>query len=307
MLTRMYHAALAWLLTALVISLALGVWAWIVLHESYAAGWVIWTQPGPEGHQRLAQVEAPWRASRMLVFASRDLPEALAGHWVLAKGTPRVLGQWHVLVVDHMQTLPFLRTGTVRAGESARFVDALTAHRGVAVGLGVAVVLLGTVVIRYAAWLAGALSGAVLAWHVAVLAAFADLLTPPGASMPAVLLLGGVLGFCLGWHCGSPLGPLAQRLLVLLLVNAFASQIAESCGWPVEVTRLVGCVGTLLTPTIGLWLLGTYFLVVGLDAHGPASRLVLGVAGLAMRASRREFGLPGWCRLSTRSVPGTTA
>lgn len=307
MLTRLYHIGLAWLLATLVISLALGVFAWILLHESYAAGWVIWTQSGPEGHQRLAQVEAPWRASRMLVFASGHHTEALAGHWVLARGTPRVLGQWHVLVVDHMQTLPFLRTGALRAGEPARFVATLTAHRGFAVGLGVAVVLLGAVVVRYAARLAGALLGAVLAWHIVVLAAFAEFLTPPGASMPAILLLGGVLGLCLGVRCGSPLGPLAQRLLVLLLVNAFASQIAESCGWPVEVTRLVGCVGTLLTPTIGLWLLGTYFLIVGLDAQGPASRLVFGVAGLAVRASRREFGLPRWCRFVTRGVPGATA
>lgn len=307
MLTCRYHIRLAWLLAALVLSLALGVWAWIVLDERYAVGWVIWTQPGPEGHQRLAQVEAPWRASRMLVFASRDLPEALAEHWVLARGTPRVFGQWHVLVVDHLQTLPFFRTGMVRAGESARFVDAVTAHRGVAVGLGVAVVLLGTVVLRSAARLAGALFGAVLAWHVAVLAACADLLTLSGASVPAILLLGSVLGLVLGWRCGSPLGPLAQRLLVLLLVDAFASRIAESLGWPVEVTRLVGCVGTLLTPTIGLWLLGAYFLVIGLEADGPASRLVLGAAGFAMRASRCELGLLKWCRLVTRSVRGAIA
>lgn len=307
MLTRLYHIGLAWLLATLVLSLALGVGAWIVLHERYAAGWVVWSQPGPEGHQRLAQVEAPWRASRMLVFASGNHTEALTGHWVLASGTPRVLGQWHVLVVEQMRTLPFLRVGTLRAGQPARGMDALTAHRGVAVGLGVAIVLLGAIVVRGAARLAGALFGAVLAWHVVVLAAFETLLSLPEASVPASLLLGGVLGLVLGCRCGGPLGPLAQRLLVLLLVDAFASRIAESLGWPVEVTRLVGCVGTLLTPMIGLWLLGTYFLVVGLAAHGPASRLVLGAAGLAVRASRRELGLPRWGRLLTRGVRGAAA
>lgn len=307
MLTRMYHIGLAWLLAALVISLALGVCAWIVLHERYAAGWVIWIQPGPEGHPRLAQVEAPWRTSRMLVLASGDLREARAGHWVLARGTPRVLGPWHVLVVDQMQTLPFLGVGTVRAGQPAQGMDALTAHRGMAVGLGVAVLLLGAVLVRWAARLAGGLLGAVLAWHVGVLAAFEDLLTLPDASVPAILLLGGVLGLVLGCRCGSPLGPLVQRVLVLLLVDAFVGKIAERFGWPVEVTRLVGLVGTLVTPTIGLWLLGAYFLALGLGAQGAASRLVLGAAGLAVRASRRELGLPRWCRLVPRGVPGTTA
>lgn len=307
MLIRLYHIGLAWLLAALVLSLALGVGVWIVLHERYAAGWVVWTQAGPEGPQRLAQVEAPWRASRMLVFASADGREARAGSWVLAKGTPRGLGQWHVLMVEQMRTLPFLTVRTVRAGQPARVLDAVTAHRGVAVGLGVAIVLLGAVVVRGAARLAGALFGAVLAWHVAVLAAFENLLSLPEASVLAILLLGGVLGLVLSYRCGGPLGPLAQRLLVLLLVDAFASQIAESLGWPVEVTRLVGCVGTLLTPMIGLWLLGTYFLVVGLEAYGPASRLVLGAAGLAVRASQRELGLPRWGRLLTRGVPGAAA
>jgi len=307
MLIRLYHIGLAWLLAALVLSLALGVGAWLVLHERYAAGWVVWTQPRSEGHQWLAQVGAPWRTSRMLVVASADLPEALAGHWVLARGTPRVLGPWHVLVVEQMRMLPLLDASTWRAGQPTRVLDAVTAHRGVAVGLGVAIVLFGAIVVRGAARLAGALFGAVLAWHVAVLAAFENLLSLPDASVPVILLLGGVLGLVLGCRCGGPLGPLAQRLLVLLLVDAFASQIAESLGWPVEVTRLVGCVGTLLTPMIGLWLLGTYFLVVGLEAYGPASRLVLGAAGLAVRASRRELGLPRWGRLLTCGVPGAAA
>lgn len=309
MLTRMYHAGLASLLAAPIISLALGVSAWMLLDARYAVGWVVWTHLEPEGHQLLVQVKAPLRGSRMLLFTSENLQEGLDGHWLLAKGTPRLIGRWHLLVVDQMRILPFLHIGekVLREGGAALSVDVLTAHRGLAVLLGVVVLLFGAVLVRCAAGLAGGVFGAILAWHMAVPAAFEGFLTLPEAGVPAILLLGCTLGMFLSFRRGSLLGALAQRLALLPLMEAFVGKIAEFFDWPVELTRIVGLIGTLLTPTIGLWLVGAYFLALGLGAEGAASRLVLGAAGLAMRVLRSEGSLPRWYRLMTRGVSGARA
>jgi hypothetical protein len=191
--------------------------------------------------------------------------------------------------------------------EMAWRAAARAARGGLAVFLGVVILLFGAVLIRCAAGAAGGVFGAVLAWHVAVPAAFESLLTLPEAGVPAVLLLGCLLGMFLGFRHGSPLGALAQRLALLPLVEAFVGKIAEFFDWPVELTRIVGLIGTLLTPTIGLWLLGTYFLALGLGAQGAASRLVLGATGLAVRALRSEGVLRRWYQLITHGVPGATA
>jgi hypothetical protein len=295
MVVRRHRGGLSWLLSLVLLGLAVGVPAWLLLHEDYAIGWVVQTQPVP-GDRLLARVETPWTPSRWLLCPPGVAADPLAGRWLAARGTPRVVGQWSLLVVDTMRTLPHWLS-VLKAPDTegmGRLVSALAQHRGLAAVLGAAVLLLGFVFLRLAASKVGGILGALVAWHAAVVAACEGLLLLPEESALLVLLLGFAVGALLGGRRDNLLGYLAQRLALIVLFLVCAEQMAHQFAWPVGLTQAVALLGTLVSPVIGLWLLGAYLLAVGLGASGAGSYVVLGATAVVIHTLVRGEWVPGW-------------
>ena len=296
MVTRIQRGGLSWLLAIVILGLAVGVPAWLLLHEDYAVGWVVWTQPVPDGNRLVARVETPWTRSRWLLFQPGVGADTLAGRWLVARGTPRLVGQWHLLVVDTMRTLPRWLS-VIKAPDTegvGHLVSALAQHRGLATFLGAAVLLLGFVFLRLAASKVGGILGALVAWHAAVVAACEGFLLLPEESTLIVMLLGFAVGALLGGQRGNLLGYLAQRLALIVILLVCAGEMTHQFGWPVGLTQAVAVLGTLVSPAVGLWLLGAYLLAVGLGATGAGSYLILGATGLVIHTLVRGEWIPGW-------------
>ena len=137
-LRRQHRGGLSWLLALVLLGLTLGVPAWLLLQADYAVGWVVQTQPVPNGERLLARVETPWTPSRWLLCSPGVTADTLAGRWLVARGTPQLLGQWHLFVVDTVRTLPPWLS-VIKAPETAgvgRLMSAIAQHRGLAAVLG---------------------------------------------------------------------------------------------------------------------------------------------------------------------------
>lgn len=309
MTTRLYRVGLSWLLAIVILGLAVGVPAWLLLHEEYAVGWVVWTHVVPEGNRLLARVETPWTRPRMLLFQTGVAVDTIAGRWLVARGTPQLVGQWHLLIVDTMRTLPLV-PAVVKAPDAEglrRLVGALAQHRGVATLLGAIVLLLGFVFLRLAASKVGGILGAILTWHAVVVAAFEGLLVLPNESTVIVTLLGFAVGALLSGQRGNPLSYLAQRLALILILLACAGEMARQFGWPIGLTQAVTVLAPLLSPALGLWLVGAFLLAVGLGAKSTGSYLILGATGLVIHGLIRgawvpSTGLPRFLKRQSRRL-----
>lgn len=295
-MARIQHAGLAGLLTVVMIGLALAVPVWLFLHaEEYVVGWGVWGHP-VEGNRLLAQAAAPWTAAPRLLLVEAGVKETdIVGRWLLARGVPRLVGRWNVLMVHTIHTLPLVPAmGQVPAEGLGHLLSTLVHYRGMAILLRATVLLLGFMFLRLAAGMLSGVFSALLIWHAAVVASFEGFLTLPAGSLWAVLLGGFGIGALLGGQSGNLLSYLAQRLALILLLSAEAGDIASFFGWPVELTRGVAVIGTLLSPAIGLWLLAAYLLALGLGAKGASTQLILGATGMVIHSLLRGQWVPGW-------------
>ncbi len=271
--------SLSWTLVLIGAALVVGLSLWLVSHPEYGAGRVLSCHGIPGMDRELLWVGVPGLERRAFVVEGK--PGAVSeGQWILAKGERLVTQEGRdVLRVRGFHTFPVSPDMALASDE--RWPGSLEAffkeHRGVSTAVGVAVLTLGFFFARAASSLLLGLVGAWLGWHVVVLAGFLGYL-----DLRVEIVLGGTaLGFLAGAYLGfrreSVLGYLFQHLGLILILWALHGQIAEVFQCPISLVRGVVILGSLLSLPLGLWILSSYFLVVGIAESIVGAGIVLAV------------------------------
>lgn len=293
-------------LTVVTLGVIMGFTYWIFNQPQYAAGPLISVHAIEGSARSLMLVKPPGCEAKAIVIEGKVTPTPHIS-WVLAKGETRIVEfpitqhlskRVPVLEAEKLQTLSIWPSEIVASGVDwpYRIEGLLRQHRGAAALTGAAILVLGLFFLRLTSAVILGSMGALLSWHLAVLGEWEGLISLPAGGMKVVLLLGFVLGGLIGFRKSIP-GYLVQRLGIILIMMDFADNIAVTFGWPVELTRRVTVLGSLVSPAIGVWLLAAYFLSLGLDTRGPAGHLVLGAAGMIVHILNRGKWIPGLSEL----------
>lgn len=269
----------------------------IRLNENYMAGRIISVKTLSKGDRVLAQVREPGRETRALLMDVRS-EKPTAGCWIFAWGKPvQISGDHTVLDVADAHTLPLPPGLSENQGNeiAESFPAYLRDHREMAVVLGIVVLLSGFILLRLVSGVASGLLGAVILWHATAMGEFHHLFSLPQEAWTAVLLLGFLSGTMVGFRRRSFSGNVMQRLLMILIVALFLDEMSRLFDWSAPLTRYAIVLGIVVSPCIGLWLLGACLLSMGLGAQTSAAGcLVLGVTGVIMHIVTRGDWIPEW-------------
>lgn len=311
---RNAHEVISILLTVAAMGIAIGFIFWIFNQPQYAAGLVISIHPIDGRDRSLILVKPPGCESKAIIVKEPPVTAPVTGGWMLAKGQSRVVQlpvtgsvseRVSVLDAEEVRTLSIWPSSVMMLGEDWPYhlQDLLRRHRGAAALAGAAILILGLLFLRLASAVILGFIGAILSWHLAILGEWQGLISLPPGGMSAVLLLGFTFGGLIGFRKSIP-GYLVQRLGIVLIMMEFSENISITFGWPVDLTRRVAIFGSLISPAVGLWLLGAYFLSLGLNTRGPAGHLVLGASGMVVHILNRGRWIPGLPRLPRLRLPG---
>lgn len=288
---------ISWFMVALAVLKVLLLAWFLAADDRYAVGRLRSLTEVSRGTKILARVEAPLMGERLALFDVESPDRPAVGRWLLARGEPVKVGRWHVLQVHRARLLPAvpaLFSGTP-GWWNQPLSNLLEQHRPVALLLGATILLLGFIFMRLAAGVALGSVVAFIAWNAAVYASFQGWIDlSDDKLLTGIVFLGFVIGAVVGYRGANVIAYLAQRLAVILILIATLDDIASYFGWPVELTRIVGILGTVISPAIGLWMIASYLLALGLKAQGAGISLVLGAAAFAVHVLTRGAWIPGW-------------
>jgi hypothetical protein len=271
------------LLVAILVACAHGLLIWFALRNDYALGMVVSTSVVTNQTDQIAELNTPWRASRILRLGAHLKFPMLAGRWVVVQGTPRMIEQWPILDVKRIRAFPIVHAGAAVPWSSAsQFRFMLHQHRTVTLLLGVTVLLLGTVLVRLAGRKLGGLIGAALAWHAVTVVSFEQLIVLSELGAWLSLIMGFVIGVSLAGHQGNIFSFLTRRLGLMLVLVTLSDAIADLFGWPSRLVQVGTLLGTLIATGLGIWVLSSFLLAIGLNATSVGNYVTLAVTGLAV-------------------------
>ena len=224
--------------------------------------------------------------TRIIVIPSSLFPttgeriEDLHGQWIITSGSCVAVHNRRVLLASQ---LTFVHTWPHRLQRTTCALSSrISQSPTVAIVLSVLTLCLGYLGLRLVAALMVGVLGAAFASLVGALLQAHDVVPDHVAVTYAFASLGFLAGGAAGFRRGGVLGFLAQRLIVLCGVLVFAESMAGVLHVPRMIVLVVGIVGSLLSPAIGLWLLCGWMLCLGLGTHGAAGYVVMAIAGLAV-------------------------
>lgn len=271
------RALFAFLLVALTVSGP----AWVLADDGYVVGMVADECQAPDG-RHVARVDCPGREPRVVILPGGGQLER--GTFLLAKGTPTNAGAFPCVVLSRKPASVLVPEAYRSAfeGHSPRsLVDFLREHRVAALIAGSVVVLLGFVFLRLIGALALGVLVAPLTCFDTVVLDCEGLIAPlHPAVLSGVLLCGFALGVALGLQRCSLPGYLARGIALIGLQLPFASGAAATFGIAPGIAIGISVLGTLASPVVGLWLLASLLLTVGLAADGLGAYIVAAAVAL---------------------------
>jgi hypothetical protein len=283
----------------IILAILTGLTLWFYHQDHYAIGRIVSINDIPGRQQTLAMVEVPGLTSQALRFNHRvENEEAISiGCWIIAKGEPRIIRvSIRILDVKNVQIFPLrVNLPTInKDGLGKEFLNVLDGHRLLTLIAGSVILVVGLILARVlGAGFMGTLAS-VLVWHLAAIAYLEGMVTVPGKAWPVLLAMGFLLGFIVSVRDTSIPGFLAQRLVIIGALLILPEAMSTVLNWPVEIVRIVTVLGTIISPAIGIWLLASFFLAVGLSAEGPAVNLILVAAGAATHILTRGRWIPNF-------------
>jgi hypothetical protein len=299
MITRAFrgiraHKLISWLMVAFALVKVVLLIYLLAGDPRYAVGRSTSFMP-VRGTGALVRVEAPMLSDRLVLLRAKSDEPPAPGRWLLAVGEPVKVGRWQVLDAQHVRVLPVVPAVLTTAQDwwSLPLPEVLEQHRAVALLLGATILLLGFVFMRLAAGVALGCAVAFIAWHAAVYASFQRWVELSDELLRGVVVLSFVIGAVVGYRGANIIAYLAQRLAVILILVATLDDVASYFGWPLDLTRIVGVLGTIISPAIGLWMVASYLLALGLKAQGAGINLVLGATAVAIHVLTRGAWIPG--------------
>lgn len=283
----------------IILAILTGLTLWFYHQDHYAIGRIVSINDIPGRQQVLAIVEMPGLTSRALRFNHRmEKEEAIStGCWIIAKGEPRIVGNsMRILDVKKVQIFPMqINVPTIsKDGLEKEFLNILDEHRLLTLIAGSVILVVGLILARVlGAGFMGTLAS-VLVWHLVAIACLEGMLTVPEKAWLVLLAMGFLLGFIVSVRGASIPGFLAQRLGILGALLILPEAMSTVLNWPVEIVWIVTVLGTIISPAIGIWLLASFFLAVGLNAEGPAVNLILVAAAVAIHILTRGRWIPNF-------------
>jgi len=226
----------------------------------------------------LVTVDALFGGSQVLFCSNALAGDLVPGRWAAYRGDPKTVADHRLLEVGRLRQLADTRTvlWTDLSDRATEWIDALATRRPLAAGIGVGILLLGAVFLRLLGSLTLAAGGLCVLWFVVLWLGRAGLADLSSGLVVASLLLpasGAVVHA--SFRRWSTVNRWIQRLalaaMLLLLAEGFSGQL----GWPVAAITIAAGMGPLLSPVIGLWLLGSLFLALGLAASHASLVIVL--------------------------------
>ncbi len=286
---------ISWLMVAFAVVKVLLLFYFLAGDPRYAVGRVAAFTPLRGGNAALVRLEAPMLGDRLVLLPAAPRERPVSGRWLLAHGEPVKVRRWQVLDAHDVRLLPAVPALYASAqGWWSSLPELLEEHRAVALLLGATILLLGFVFMRLAAGIALGCVIAFIAWHAAVYASFQGWIELSDDLLWGVVLLSFLIGAVAGYRGANLVAYLAQRLAVILILIATLDDVASYFGWPVDSTRIVGILGTIISPAVGLWMIASYLLALGLKAQGAGISLVLGATAIAIHVLTRGSWIPGW-------------
>lgn len=254
---------------------------WTIRKSDYCIGRIERTLAIPGRPEFLAIVSSLGQNRIVLFLKDYDvLSRQGAGRRpvLLAKGSVKTIGDFEVFVVSGPKARILPACGLDDVKQTIGEIDGfLKRHRELAVLGGVLLLVLGFYSVRLIAACALGVGLFLSIWLGLTVCELDDMLRIPGnpVAVWALPTLGFVLGCVVALQPGTAIGSAMVRITLATLCLAFADNIAETLGWPQQVVMILGVVGSVLAPPLGLALLAAYMLVMGLNAQGLAIYLVL--------------------------------
>ncbi len=253
-----------------------GLIAWIHSQPNFVIGMVDTTAPLDAEHI-YARVSVPVATTSKPVILSTQ-PEALTnGDWLLAIGKVKDFGGRPIMKATSFARIPL---STAWMAQTHDLGHRLAASPTVSVLAGCLIVIAGELIMAGTTALVFAGVGAVIAWHLTLLASFESWATVPPFGLQALVVLGGIVGATLGWRGGQTLGSIWQRLVAAAAIYFFLPVTSALFAWPDLVSWLF-LIAALAVPMVASAVIGGTLLVLGLHAQGTVGLAVLALAGLA--------------------------
>jgi hypothetical protein len=261
--------------------------AWIPFDSTLIAGQIELNGSSWRSTQ-IASVSLPGFDYDKHVVLSRQQAETIkTGDWVLLRGSARETRRHTIHSVDSLQSLPQWMTGTVSS--IASWYESLhnpsAGHRAILLMSGAVVLLLGVFALRVVSAIVLAALLMIAGWCAVSIGLIYEL---PGSGpwlLAAIPLVGAGSGLILGGAHGSMWGYLTQRIGMMALLMLLSPAIALQFGWPTHLTLIIALAGSLVTPLVGLWLIGGFAIAAGIEGSALAGNLILGVAGLMVHVA----------------------
>lgn len=277
----------------LCIGLFIGAPVWILLHPGMVVGWAGDTTE-VSGSVNLLQVENSWGPPEYILASDSSVRGMKKGQLLLAYGQAVNVQQWPVLQSELISVSPIKLNMMWRDPWVflQNVFSPVLRSTGAALGIGIALLLLGYLFIRLLAAVVGGLLGLVFGWwaagSIAMLAGF----SLPVEGVIVAHAVGCLLGIWLGFRRRGWSGYLFQRLSIGLLVFLFAEGIARQFEWSVNVTSIIALFGSLISPAAGLGLLSAFLTAAGIGVVGWAAVPVLAATGVSIHLMRDGSWLP---------------
>jgi len=255
------------------------------------SGQIVELRPVPGRGTIVAELEVPAQDHQFVVLPVEMAGMLQQGSWVTFNGRWRTTDTLRFLVAEDSWSLPTPDGAIVKAASSrTRGWQSWLIHRPVyAVAMGALILVFGAFTLRLCSTLVVSGLWGLLAWHLlGWLEASGRMEFGPTW---ALLLLSGIVAFAVfrgSYRRARPLGGLLPRLALLSVAFLLAPEFARYFGWPPLPMSIILSVGILMSPTLGIWALGSLFLASGLGTDHLGLLAVFGIAAVYTWLASRE-------------------
>ncbi len=277
------RAILRWAMTLFCVGLFVGVPAFVLLHPGIASGWVGGETRITES-TTLFQIENPWGEPEYTLARNDLTSDVVKGQLLFAHGGAWPIGKRTVLKANGVSCSP-LKLETMWA-DVGGFFDAenslLSRYRGAVLCVGIVLLLLGYLFVRILSALFGGALGMIFGWWaISLVFMYAGYDLPVGGAI-AAHLLGFLFGIWLGVTRRGWPSYLFQRASIGLLVYLLAEGIAHQFGWSADVVSIIGLLGSLLSPALGVGLTASFLMAGGIGLVGLSALPIIAATGVSV-------------------------
>jgi hypothetical protein len=298
----------------LMCALLLGLFLWIWYDPRIVVGCVRQRIRTRDPQTYLLRIQVPMLPSKLLVVESEQGSNLREASWLLARGDVYRIADADVVFAHdlHSVRLPGWTERIVSMKAAVRWLVA--AYSPVDITAGALLLLCGFLFIRLAAAVLGSVVGAFIAWNASAYLALVYSMAVADSALFLVTILGAVAAGALGLRRSGFMAYLLQRFAVILALLLTLPSFGEGLGWPVRWILPLAVMGSLIAPALGICVLASGFLCVGMSISGLFTVVVFVVALLLVHVLSggrwvvgRRLTLPGRGFRFCRSRPGEVA